>query len=66
VLVVPLAAICGPLRGIPLFWMPIDMSFGIIGIVPLIFAYRHIRVLEASSGYPASASEPPAAPATSH
>jgi hypothetical protein len=48
VLVIPLAAICGPLRGIPLFWMPIDMSFGVVGIVPLILAYRHIRVLEAS------------------
>lgn len=49
VLVIPLAAICGPLRGIPPFWMPIDMSFGVIGIVPLILAYRHIRELEASS-----------------
>jgi hypothetical protein len=49
VLVIPLAAICGPLRGIPLSWMPIDMSFGVIGIVPLILAYRHIRVLEARS-----------------
>jgi len=48
VLVIPLAAICGPLRGVPLFWMPIDMSFGAIGIVPLTLAYRHIRVLEAS------------------
>jgi hypothetical protein len=48
-LVIPLAAICGPLRGIPLFWMPIDMSFGIVGIVPLILAYRHIRVLEATN-----------------
>ena len=49
VLVIPLAAIFGPLRGIPLFWMPIDTSFGVIGIVPLILAYRHIRALEASS-----------------
>ena len=47
-LVIPTAAICGPLRGIPLFWMPIDMSFGVTGIVPLILAYRHIRALEAS------------------
>ena len=49
VLVIPLAAICGPLRGIPLFWTPIDMSFGVVGIVPLMLAYRHIRVLEAST-----------------
>ena len=58
VLVIPLAAICGPLRGIPLFWMPIDMSFGIVGIVPLILAYQHIRILEASSGYLGSAGGP--------
>ena len=52
VLVIPLAAICGPLRGIPLSWMAIDMSFGVIGLVPLILAYRHIRVLEASRQLP--------------
>jgi hypothetical protein len=45
-LVLPLAAIAGPLRGIPLLWMPVDMSFGIVGIVPLILAYRHICALE--------------------
>ena len=48
-LVIPLAAICGPLRGIPSFWTAIDMSFGVAGVMPLILAYRHIRVLEASS-----------------
>jgi hypothetical protein len=35
VLVLPLALICGPLRGIPLFWRLIDCSFGILGIIPL-------------------------------
>jgi hypothetical protein len=35
VLIVPLALICGPLRGIPLFWQIIDCSFGVFGIVPL-------------------------------
>jgi len=49
-LVIPMAAICGPLRGIPSFWMPIDMSFGVAGIMPLMLAYRHIRVLEARAG----------------
>jgi hypothetical protein len=29
--------------------MPIDMSFGVVGIVPLIIAYRQVRVLEARS-----------------
>ena len=35
VLIVPLALICGPLRGIPLFWRLIDCSFGVLGIIPL-------------------------------
>ena len=34
-LVLPLALICGPIRGIPLFWRLIDCSFGIVGIIPL-------------------------------
>ena len=34
-LIVPLALICGPLRGIPLFWQLIDCSFGVFGIIPL-------------------------------
>jgi len=56
-LVLPLAAVAGPLRGIPLLWMPVDMSFGVVGIVPLILAYRHIRALEREGDQqPASAS----------
>ena len=43
VLVIPLALICGPLRGIPLFWILIDMSFGVFGIIPLALAYRQIK-----------------------
>ena len=35
VLIVPLALICGPLRGIPPFWQMIDCSFGVFGIIPL-------------------------------
>jgi hypothetical protein len=45
-MVIPLALICGPLRRIPAFWTPVDMSFGVVGLVPLLLAYRHIRVLE--------------------
>lgn len=66
VLVLPLAAVCGPLRGIPLFWMPVDMSFGVAGIIPLLLAWRHIRVLEAgvsparSGGRTGAADERPA------
>jgi hypothetical protein len=33
--VIPLALICGPIRGIPLPWRCLDCSFGIIAIGPL-------------------------------
>jgi hypothetical protein len=42
VLVVPLALICGPLRGIPFFWRLIDCSFGVLGILPLWLCRRAI------------------------
>jgi hypothetical protein len=45
VMVIPLALICGPLRGIPFFWRLIDCSFGVVGIVPLALAWRMIRRL---------------------
>ena len=35
VLVVPMALIFGPIRGIPPFWRLIDTSFGVFGIIPL-------------------------------
>jgi hypothetical protein len=40
--IVPLALICGPLRGIPIYWQLIDCSFGAIGILPLIYCLRLI------------------------
>jgi hypothetical protein len=46
VMVVPMALISGPLRSIPVFWTPVDLSFGVAGIIPLSMAYRHIRTLE--------------------
>jgi hypothetical protein len=33
--VIPLALICGPIRGIPFFHQLIDCSFGVLGLVPL-------------------------------
>jgi hypothetical protein len=42
VLVIPLALICGPLRGVPWFWRLIDCSFGVFGLVPLEIARRMI------------------------
>lgn len=46
-LVIPLALICGPLRGIPFWWRMIDCSFGLCSLPPLLFALRKIRALPA-------------------
>ncbi|WP_199807985.1 hypothetical protein [Streptomyces sp. NRRL S-350] len=46
--VIPLALICGPLRGIPPVWRFIDMSFGIFGVIPLLLVLRALRPLERS------------------
>lgn len=45
ILVIPLALICGPIRGIPLFWRIIDCSFGIFGFIPLFIARKYIKQL---------------------
>jgi hypothetical protein len=45
VLVIPLALICGPIRGIPFYWRLIDCSFGVVGIVPLWVCRRYISRL---------------------
>jgi hypothetical protein len=42
VLVVPLAMICGPIRGIPFYWRLFDCAFGVFGIMPLWLARRDI------------------------
>jgi hypothetical protein len=41
--VIPLALIAGSIRGIPWGWQLVDMSFGVVGIIPLLLAYRGIR-----------------------
>lgn len=46
IMVIPLALICGSLRGIPFFWQCIDCSFGTIGIIPLLLIKKYIRQLE--------------------
>ena len=48
--VVVLALICGPIRGIPVYWRLIDCSFGVIGALPLWQVLRLTRRLEACSG----------------
>ena len=42
-LVIPAALIFGSLRGLPFLWQLLDCSFGIIGIIPLLLAYRLVR-----------------------
>jgi hypothetical protein len=42
-LVIPLALIAGPVRGIPFYWRLIDCSFGIFGAIPLVLALRSVR-----------------------
>ena len=44
-LVIPWTLIFGAMRGIPFFWQLIDMSFGILGIIPLWVARQSILKL---------------------
>ena len=46
VAVIPLALICGAIRGIPFYWRLIDCSFGVIGIIPLIYCLRLVKRME--------------------
>jgi hypothetical protein len=48
VLVIPLALICGPLRGIPLYWRLIDCSFGVFGAIPLLYCAHLTRLMRSS------------------
>lgn len=47
--VIPLALIAGAARGIPFGWQLIDMSFGLFGVIPLLFAHRLTLRLEAAA-----------------
>jgi hypothetical protein len=42
-LVIPLALVAGAVRGIPFYWRLIDCSFGVFGVVPLVYALRCVR-----------------------
>lgn len=44
-LVLPLAFLWAPVRGIPFFWRCVDASFGLFGAVPLWLVLRRIRRL---------------------
>jgi len=44
--VIPTALIAGAFRGIPLYWRLIDCSFGVFGVIPLIYCLRLSMDLE--------------------
>jgi hypothetical protein len=47
--VIPLALICGSIRGIPWYWRMIDCSFGVFGVIPLAVVWRMIKKAETQS-----------------
>lgn len=49
VAVVPLALICGPIRGIPFYWRLVDCCFGVFGVLPLLYCLRMISLIEAQA-----------------
>ncbi|MFI8960540.1 hypothetical protein ACIGO8_00365 [Streptomyces sp. NPDC053493] len=51
--IVPLALICGPVRGIPFGWSLVDMAFGVFGVLPLLAVRRLVKRLEALGPVPA-------------
>ncbi|MGC0374505.1 hypothetical protein [Streptomyces sp. SAI-229] len=53
--VIPLALICGPVRGIPFWWSVIDMAFGVFGVIPLYAVRRRVKQLEVLTPDPAPA-----------
>jgi hypothetical protein len=56
--VIPLALICGSIRGIPFEWRLIDCSFGLVGLFPLVACLKMARGLEKGPN-PSSISEGP-------
>jgi hypothetical protein len=52
ILVIPLALICGEIRGIPLYWRLIDCSFGVFGILPLLYCLKQLRHVASATLHP--------------
>jgi len=48
ILVIPLALVCGAIREIPLYWRLIDCSFGVFGMVPLLYCLRLLRHIDSN------------------
>jgi hypothetical protein len=43
--VIPFALAMGPLRNIPFFWRLIDCSFGVLGVIPLLYCRKCVTEL---------------------
>ncbi len=50
ILVIPLALVCGSVRGIPFYWRLIDCSFGVFGIFPLLYCLSLVRHMSRDRG----------------
>jgi hypothetical protein len=48
--VIPLALICGAIRGIPFGWRLVDCSFGVFGAMPLVYCLRLVKSLAETQG----------------
>lgn len=48
-MVIPLAMICGPIRGIPFYWRLIDCSFGVFGAIPLLYCLHLTKRMKEGS-----------------
>lgn len=46
--VIPVAFICGSVRGIPVAWRLIDCSFGVFGVLPLLYCLRLLDAIESA------------------
>ncbi|HEX8465520.1 MAG TPA: hypothetical protein VF627_12960 [Abditibacterium sp.] len=46
VAVIPLAFVCGPIRGIPLGWTLVDCAFGVVGLPVLYVCWKWSKELE--------------------
>jgi hypothetical protein len=46
-LIFPFAFVCGAIREIPLYWQLIDCSFGLFGLLPLLYAHQLTKKLKA-------------------
>ena len=46
ILIIPFAFVAGHFRGIPMGWILIDCSFGVVGLFPLAICLKKIRLME--------------------